>query len=208
MKIIQKGQKHVISLFLILLIFNCEAQTNIDDYSFLNKTILLTKKDKSAYKLNENKNANKNHLQKYYDFRYLNKPIFRIVEGFNEENDSIIYDNKSSKKLNKSWNLQYSILDKVFSKEDIEHILKQVQKSKWDTTKLDDNIEVMKTIKRADKNRKNFNFRGNTISEPLYSIDKKHAIIQHHSAKTFTTLFVFKKDGDDWVKIGSVENLW
>lgn len=93
----QKVLKLVIRIFLFVLLLNkVTGQSINDDYLLLNKVIELTQKEEiksgKAYKLLKTVGISVDKIEKYYKFRYLNEPIYRIVEGYDSVKDSIIYE--------------------------------------------------------------------------------------------------------------------
>jgi len=192
--------KYII-IFINLLMFttlSCKSQNNNVDVILLNKVIKSTKlANDSIYKLNENINYSKDRLNKYYKYKFLNKPFYDVIIDYNKENDSIIYENtKNEKQRDSIWSVKYSIIDSLFSKEDIEYFIKQEGNAKWDFNRLKiKGVNIKKSV-----------IGGNYISVPFYSLNGKYAIIEHKSLKKFTTLFIFKKLKKRWELIDSIKN--
>lgn len=46
---------------------------------------------------------------------------------------------------------------------------------------------------------------GNKISKPLYSLNKKYAILQYKTPITPYVLYIFKKEKNEWVKVGLIK---
>ena len=200
----QRVLKLVIKACLIFLFSNNSmGQTNYDNYVLLNKVIILTKQKKhNTYKLLKSIGSNTDKLDKYYRFKYFKKPIYKIASGYDEETNSIIYnDSLNQKKREYIWKKKYSILDSLFTKMDIEYMLQQNENQlwTWDEDKLGDNIDI------SSDNSLSY---GNKIYKPLYSLSGEHAIVLHESLKSFMSFFIFKKEKSDWIIIDSILNIW
>ena len=201
----QKVIKPVTKLFLLfLLLNNAHSQTINDDYILLNKVIELSNSQKkNNYKLLKFANLNNDKLYKYYKFKYDNKPIYKVVIGYDEQTDSLIYeDNENLKSRDSIWTLKYAIIDSLFTKKDIEFCLQRDKNQllEWDTSRIiHDNVTV--------SNDTTLSF-GNIIYRPYYTVNGKYSIVMHKSAKTFTSFYIFKKENEDWIIIDSIENIW
>ncbi|NMH87625.1 hypothetical protein [Flavivirga algicola] len=198
----QKAVKLVIKIYLFILFSgSINSQTIEDNYLLINKVIELTRTESdSIYKLLKSVSSNKDKLEKYYNFNYFNKPLYREVIDYDEQKDSLIYDDGvNQKKREHLWSLKYAILDSIFTKKDIEYFLQQNEVWVWNTDKLNDSINL------SNDNSLSF---GNIIHKPYYSLNHKYAIVQHISAKTFTSFYIFKKEKNEWLKIGSIKNIW
>lgn len=195
--------KLVIRIYIVFFFLNfVNAQTINDNYLLLNKVIELTRTESdSTYKLLKSVNSNNDKIEKYYKFKYLNEPISKVLIGYDEVKDSLIYDNGTSQKNKEHfWSLKYSVLDSSFVKKDIEYFLQLNELWKWDENKINDAVDVSEDTSLSF---------GNLIYKPYYSLNSKFALVQHVSAKTFTSFYIFKKDDENkWLKIGSVKNIW
>ena len=191
----QKVQRLVISICLLLFCNYNNAQTEKDDYILLNMVVELTKNiQDSTYHLLKHSHSGKEKLERYYRFRYFDEPMYRIIDDYDEKNDSLNYDNKENqKKHTKKWTIKYAIMDSLFTQKDIEYILKQKMRYDWNSEKIEGNI--------------NISIVGNGISNPFYSLNGKLALVIHGSLKTHTSFFFFKKENGLWVNVGSVKNI-
>ena len=198
----QKVVKLVIKTCLFFLFSsNINGQTINDNYLLLNKVIKLTKtKPDSTYKLLKSVNSNKDKLEKYYKFRYYNKPIYKVLIDYDEKKDSLIYDNvENQKKRERIWSLKYKILDSLFTKKDIEYFLEQDKLWLWNNNNLSNNVYLSEDT--------GWSF-GNIIYKPYFSLNGKYALVQHASAKKFTSFYIFSKKSDEWIFIDSIVNIW
>lgn len=198
----QKVVKLVIKTYLFFLFSsNINSQTIDDNYLLLNKVIKLTKTQPDcAYKLLKSVNSNKDKLEKYYNFKYYNKPIYKVLIDYDKKKDSLIYDNvKNQKRRKRIWSLKYKILDSLFTKKDIEYFLGQNKLWQWNKNNLSNNVYLSEDIGLS---------YGNIIYKPYFSLNGKYALVQYRSAKKFTSFYIFSKKSDEWIFIDSIGNIW
>lgn len=203
----QKAQKHVskiIFLFLILFINNINAQLIKDDYYFLDKIIQFNSNpNDSVFNLSNKNDGSKYLLKKYYEFRYYDKPFFKVFK-YDSINDKVGYDTIRLLKDNIKWRHKYKVLDSLFTKEDIERIIDTKEENiKWDST----NVIFHKynfSIKWCDSY-----YCKNSISKTYYNQKKNHAfIIANKTTKGNSTLiYIFKKEDNDWNLLNIIENV-
>lgn len=201
-----KGQKIVIKLLMLSVLFlsGCSKSEKLNsDATLVNIVIQLTKKSKDdLYKLDLKPISIKEKLSKYYNFKYKGKPIYQVVKGYDSENDSIIYDDSlQQKKRMKFWSLKFKSIDSLFSKIEIENILKDTIASTFGNKGLI-NVKLIE----SQKDDSNSTFGVNRISKPYYGKDKNLAIVMH-SFRNYSTFFIFKKGVSDWVLLKKIENL-
>ncbi len=189
----QKAQKHVskiIVLFLILFINDINAQLIKDDYYFLDKIIQFNSNpNDSVFNLSNKNDGSKYLLKKYYEFRYYDKPFFKVFK-YDSINDKIGYDTIRLLKDNIKWKHKYKVLDSLFTKEDIERIIETKEENiKWDST----NVIFHKynfSMKWCDSY-----YCKNSISKTYYNQKKNHAfIIVNKTTKGNSTLiYIYSK---------------
>jgi len=199
----QRDQKLVINIILLTLIFisYSSAQKIEDKYKLVTKIIeRTTKENKNEYKLRERPLLT-DALKKYYNYKYNNKAIYTVMKESSKKEDSII--NISNKTI---WSKKYKLIDSLFNKKDIEHILHQIKNKRksndiniWESQKITYPIKIIENKVMAGCN---------SISSPYYSLNGKFALLEHNSLKTFTTLYIFKKKKKRWILLGTIDNIW
>ncbi|AUC74276.1 hypothetical protein CW732_00720 [Olleya sp. Bg11-27] len=200
----QKGKKIAIKMVLIfaLTAISCKEKVIEDDYCFLGKIIQLEKQsNNNAFGLSRIKSGSKNLLKRYYDFRFNNKPFhYRFV--IDSVTDVIGIDTSNLKENQIKWKFKYSVLDSIFSKEDLDEII-DLKNVKWDSTNTFFRKKNQIAIEWCDYNCKNF------ISKPYYNIKKNYAFVMQsqNSKVNKTTIHIFKKGNEDWSIIDKIENV-
>lgn len=202
----QRVQKLVIKISLLILTisYGCKAQTKKNDYVLLNKIINSTKENNVTYKLNElARSTNSETFERYYKYRFLKEKTYTKYE-YDEANDTIKEIAEGERvKLEQDIYSRYSVLDNILTKDDFKKILKDSSKTKWNEIELIDNKELIEI--KAYTNKSDLAIStGKYISKPYYSIDGKYALVLFSSAE-FPKLFIFKKEGNDWIKFNVIK---
>ncbi len=200
----QKVKKNVIKGLLLISFLTtiaCISQSFKEESSFLEKVVKSSRlTNDTIYYLNKNINNSKNILRKYYEFKFQNKPFYKIYVGYDEEKDSIIYDSKEKQLERKRfWKRQWNTIDSFFTKNDFDNFLKsETEYKEWDTS-------IINSISKEGSEVRLSSLNGNYVSRPYFDSKKEHAFVAH-SAKSNTTLFIFKKEENYWTIIDKVEN--
>lgn len=204
----QKAQKLAIKLGLIVFISfinYSHAQINDDAYYLLDKIIQLTKQpNDSIYELSSRNETGKDFFRKYYNFRFNNKPFYTTIT-YDSITDIIGYDTLKLEQNRIKWKAKYRVLDSVFTKEDIEQIMElKVKDTKWDSTNIIFNSKMNSLIRWN-----NGDYYKNFISKPYYNLKRNHLFIIYSRIKrtSSTTMYIFKKDEEDWLLIDKIENV-
>lgn len=201
-----KEQKHVIKFLILTLVFtsttyiHSQDKLKKEDYYMVNNVIDSFRGDKnSPIYMVENNTTSNSKLKKYYEYKY--KDSLHIKSVISIDKDSIILAPKEEiVKLTKSLNARYDKLDEVFDKIDIENILKNDYKIKWDSKNLKNVILI------NENNIKNYNpIHVINIARPIYSKNKKYAIV-HFSSDSISKLFIFKKVKEKWIEESKIIN--
>jgi hypothetical protein len=204
----QKAQKLAIKLGLIVLISSINyshAQINDDAYYLLDKIIQLVKQpNDSIYELSSRNEIGKGFFRKYYNFRFNDKP-FHTTITYDSIADIIGYDTLKLEQNRIKWKAKYRILDSVFTKEDIEQIMElKVKDTKWDSANVIFNSKTNSLIRWC-----NGDYCKNFISIPYYNEKRNHLFVatSHYKNGRSTTMYIFKKDEEDWLLIDKIENV-
>ena len=204
----QKAQKLAIKLGLILFISSINynhAQINDDAYYLLDKIIQLTKQpNDSIFELSSRNEIGKEFFRKYYNFRFNDKPFYTSV-AYDSITDIIGYDTLKLEQNQIKWKSKYRILDSVFTKEDIEQVVEiKTKDTKWDSTHIILNNKTNSLIRW-----RNGDYFKNFISKPYYNQKMNHLFVvtSHYKKGRSTTIYIFKKEEDDWFQIDKIENV-
>ena len=205
-KIIQqmrKVQEIVISIIILFAVcLTGNAQIDKDDSILIKKIIEKTrlKDENNVYVLRETSVVYKNWLERYYNYRFKGKSSF-VFAGFVGDSDSLVLYGKNSmrqKKFDSLWKSKYHLLDTIINKEDVEYMLARKDTISWLNSEVGNNVILKKTKTYYDVNH---------IARPLYSVDKKYAIIPDASDKSYLVVYIYVKVGSDWQFLGAIENI-
>lgn len=170
----------------------------------MDKIILLNSKpNDSVLNLNKRNEGSKYFLKKYYEFKYYNKPFFKIFKS-DSINDKVGYDTIQLQKDNIKWKHKYKVLDSLFSKQALERIIESDEIStQWDSTNTIFNKYNFSTTWCDSYYCKNF------ISKAYYNEKKDHTFIMFNKTikENSTTIYIFKKDDDEWIILNKIENV-
>ena len=133
-----------ITVFSLIIFSSCNgiAQDEEEAYSFLKKVIKITKNNKdSLYSLRKGNLINQDLLNRYYNFRFNNKP-FHTRTILDTTTNNIGIDSTKLRYDRVKWKEKWKVFDSIFNKEDIEYIL-STKKSfiEWDSQKIASNLD-------------------------------------------------------------------
>lgn len=194
-------QNHVIRNFILsistlILTISC---TNIDDdYAILNKLIVAhLSSDGAPFYLMEKGRYPKDCLKQYYTYKYDKKEYNKVLKRFDslKQRDSVRFT-PYGKYIMYVYYHKNCINDSLFNKESLQYLLKQKDSIIWNTDKIkNERVIVLKqNDKKFKKKKKIF---PNSISKPIYSKDKKFAIVSYQSSNANTIRLTFKKINDE-----------
>ena len=210
----QKVRKIVINsvAFLVIVLFNNNygyTQTIKEDYILLNKVIEFNSKlYDSTFLLLENTCFSKEEMEKYYRHNFLKeKNIVEIIGYKYDENGKRVPDYLTKEirsEFQEKWYSSYKGLDSILTQQDFENLFAKNDTIKWKEKELSKRIKLINSKEVILDIGGNFT-EGNKISKPLYSLNKKYAILQYKTPITPYVLYIFKKEKNEWVKVGLIK---
>ncbi len=194
--------KHVIrKVFLLSFVFmvlSCR-ESKEDDVILLEKVILLEFNNKDTILINKRANFTTKAISRYYKFRFFNESPVRITKGYDKKREQIIWaSTEEQEKLDIRFSNRFKVLDSLLAKKDIESLLEQSHNlSDWQEKDLN-KIHDFKISFKSNSNR---------ISKPIYTLNKKYAIICYDFSYTDKNIIIYKKVNNNWVYVSIIKNV-
>ena len=196
--------KSICMLTAIISLFSCQQQKS-DDRILLEKIVMLEFDGQDSIEMSLRSDFTSKIISNYYKARFLNEHPVKIHRTNYASNDSI------QQKLDQI-ELTNSIIrlfddPKIsFSKKDIESMIEQ--QKKLDLWKSSDFAELNVILRESHNPHKSDPaFYGYRVSRPLYSLDKKYAIIHYNLPQKPSYILICKKEKNEWIFIKNLKKV-
>ena len=189
--------KNLVLINILLVIFSCQKSMN-DDTVLLQKIISL-EPNSILDTISKRANFTTKAIYNYHQIRFLNKSPLKIVEGYDKEKGKTIYGSKEEQqKLDTRFSDKFKKLDSLLTKKDVEFLIEQNRvTSNWKEEEIN-KIENEKIYLNNSTNR---------ISKPIYSLNRKYALVCYDLYNTTKKIAVFKKMNNDWKHLFTIEDI-
>ncbi len=132
------------------------------------------------------------------NFVFLMKVLSELLKDMTKKQQIIWASTEEQEKLDIRFSNRFKVLDSLLAKKDIASLLEQIRNlSDWQE----------KDLNKIHDFKISFNSNSNRISKPIYTLNKKYAIICYDFSYTDKNIIIYKKVNNNWVYVSIIKNI-